>query len=98
MIYPEFTVFIPKKREYLAQLRVQSTRKIFGYKKLKGGAKMAIRGVKLTFGGGPKKIWGYKSSRGRKKPIRKIEKNSDLFSFVLETVKHKKCVLCRGAI
>ena len=46
-LFPEFTVFIPKNREYLAQLSVRSTRK-----KASGGAKMAIRGAKLTFSGG----------------------------------------------
>ena len=46
---------------------------------------MAIRGAKLTLGGG-KKMWEYKSSRGSNKPIRKTnKKGGDLF-FFLETV------------
>ena len=35
-IFPEFTGFIPKNREYIAQLCVRSTRKKLGYRKLKG--------------------------------------------------------------
>ena len=59
---------------------------------------MAIRGAKLTFDGG-KKIWEYKSFRGRKKPIRKTNKKSgDLFLFVFCFGDSKNVVLCRGAI
>ena len=62
-IFPEFTVFIPKNREYLAQLSVRSTRIFFGATKRFMGPKMAIRGAKLTFGGG-KKIRSTKSFGG----------------------------------
>ena len=58
-ICPVFTVFIPKNRKYLAQL---SDKKIWGTKSFKGGAKMAIRGAKLTFGGGKK--FGSKKAPG----------------------------------
>ena len=44
---------------------------------------MAIKEAKLTFGGS-KKNWEYKSSRGRKKPIRKTNKQKwqPFFSFL----------------
>ena len=38
-IFPELTVFIPKNREYLAQISVRSTRKKIWGKKASGGAK-----------------------------------------------------------
>ena len=44
-IFPKFTVFIPKNREYLAQLSVPSTRKKFGVQKASGCAKKDIEGV-----------------------------------------------------
>ena len=45
---------------------------------------MAIRGAKLTFGVGGK-IWEYKSSSGRKKPIRIIKEK--WATFFLEKLK-----------
>ena len=47
---------------------------------------MAIKGAKLTLGGG-EKIWEYKSSRGRNKPIRKTKKKWRHFFFFFLTVK-----------
>ena len=52
-----------------------------------GGAKMAIRGAKLTFGCG-KKIGSTKAPGGAKSLIEKPKKSGDLFCFVLETVKN----------
>ena len=51
----------------------QSEKINLGVQKASGGAKMAIRGAKLTVVG---KNREYKSSRGRKKPIRKTKKKS----------------------
>ena len=62
-IFPEFTVFIPKNREYLAQLSVRSTREKNEGTKSFRGQKMAINGAKLTFGGG-KKLGVQKASGG----------------------------------
>ena len=62
--FSKFTVSIPKNREYLAQLSVRSTRNISGTKSYRG-AKMAIRGAKLTFVGGKKKVGVEKASGGR---------------------------------
>ena len=55
---------------------------------------MAIRGTKLTFGGG-KNFWEYKSSR---KPIRKTKKKVATFFLFLFFGDSKNCILCRGAI
>ena len=65
-----------------------------GVQKASGGAKVAIKGAKLTLGG-EEKIWEYKSSRGRNKPIRKTKKKWRHFLFFLDS---EIFVLCRGVI
>ena len=65
-----------------------------------GGAKMAISGAKLTFGG-ENKFWEYKSSRGRKKPItiRKANKKvATFFLFFVCFVDSKNFVVCTGGV
>ena len=89
LIFPEFTVFIPKNRENL--IAFGRREKKLGYKKLQGGEgrqngykglqngyKGGKLGVQKASGGG-KKCWGYKSSMGSNKPKRKRKKSGDLF-------------------
>ena len=89
--FPEFTVFIPKNREYLAQISVRSTRKKLRNKKFQQAVKLALRGAKLTFEG------GNKSYRGRKKLIRKTNKKVATFYFIVFFGDSKNLVLCIGA-
>ena len=76
--FPQIYCFIPKTREYLAQFSVRSTRKKnWGYKKLQG-AKMAIRGAKLSFSGG-KNFLGVQKLQGAQKAYKKNQQKSDDF-------------------
>ena len=61
-----------------------------------GGAKMAIRGAKLTIGGG-NKFLGVQKLLGRNKPIRKTKKKVATFFFFFFG-DSKIFVPCRGAI
>ena len=80
-IFPEFTVFIPKNCEYLVQLSVV--------------AKMAIRGAKLTFGGGTFFLGVQKTPGGAKAYKKNQKKVATFFMFFGDS---KIFVLCRGAI
>ena len=85
-IFPEFTVFILKNRDYLAQLSLRLTLKKFREQKASGGAKMA-KGRQINVLWWEIFFWGVQKLQGAQQAYKKNNKVATFFCFVLETVK-----------
>ena len=88
-IFPEFTVFIPKNREYLAQFG--------GTKSFRGwGRQNGYKGRQINVRWQEKRLVGQKL-QGAQKAYKKNQKKVATFFFFF-VGDSKKFVLCRGAI